>query len=187
MLEAIHQLLEQADAVVHYNGSSFDIPTLNREFLTHGLPPPAPYKQIDLLQVARKQFRFASNKLAHVAKELGFGGKDNQTSFTLWVRCMNGDQKAWKEMEAYNINDVQVLEKVYNRFMPWITSHPNHGLYDNGAEVCGNCGGHHLTRRGFAFTNALKYQRYQCSDCGTWQRSKKPVDLDKKAKYGNIV
>ena len=33
MLKEIHKLLDQADAVVHYNGSRFDIPTLNKEFL----------------------------------------------------------------------------------------------------------------------------------------------------------
>jgi hypothetical protein len=187
VLGTIHNMLDKADVVVHYNGQNFDIPTLNREFLTAGMKPPAPYKQVDLLQVARKQFRFASNKLAHVAKELGFGGKSNQTNFTLWVRCMNGDPVAWKEMEAYNRNDVAVLEQVYNRFLPWITSHPNHGLYSGGLDVCGNCGSSHLQRRGYAFTNALKYQRWQCQDCGNWQRSKKPEDVTKKAKYGNII
>ena len=40
MLEGVYKLLEQSDAVVHYNGSKFDMPTLNKEFLLHKMPPP---------------------------------------------------------------------------------------------------------------------------------------------------
>ncbi len=50
MLKGIHGLLNEADAVVHYNGTKFDIPTLNKEFLLHSYNPPSPYKQIDLDQ-----------------------------------------------------------------------------------------------------------------------------------------
>src|SRR5450759_3734245 len=35
MLKEIHKLLGEADAVVHYNGKNFDIPTLNKEFLLY--------------------------------------------------------------------------------------------------------------------------------------------------------
>ncbi|NIV35232.1 MAG: hypothetical protein GWN58_38990, partial [Anaerolineae bacterium] len=48
MLEGAWELLDEADAVVHYNGKKFDIPTLNREFVKYGFTPPSPYKQIDL-------------------------------------------------------------------------------------------------------------------------------------------
>ena len=40
MIRGIYDLLEEADAVIHYNGTKFDIPTLNHEFLFDGLPPP---------------------------------------------------------------------------------------------------------------------------------------------------
>src|SRR4051812_2425821 len=33
MLLKAHSLLSAADVVVHYNGASFDIPTLNKEFI----------------------------------------------------------------------------------------------------------------------------------------------------------
>jgi hypothetical protein len=63
MLKGIFKLLEEADAVIHYNGTRFDIPTLNKEFLLHGFLPPSTYKQIDLLLTARGRFRFPSHKL----------------------------------------------------------------------------------------------------------------------------
>lgn len=77
MLKQIHALLNEADAVVHYNGAKFDIPTLNKEFILHGLPPPAPYKQIDLLRTARSQFKFPSNKLDYIAQALDLGKRLN--------------------------------------------------------------------------------------------------------------
>jgi DNA polymerase elongation subunit (family B) len=185
MLKGIHKLLEEADAVVHYNGSNFDIPTLNKEFLLNGMTPPSSYKQIDLLQTARKQFRFTSNKLDYVANSLGVGKKFKHAGFELWIQCMNQDPEAWQQMEEYNKQDVNLLEKVYEIFLPWIKGHPNVGLYtQSGAETCPNCGGIHLRRRGFAYTSNTRYQRYRCSDCGTWSRSRL---ADKEAQRTPIV
>ena len=47
MLKEIHDLLSEADAVIHYNGTKFDIPVLNGEFAQQGYEPPTPYHQID--------------------------------------------------------------------------------------------------------------------------------------------
>lgn len=174
MLKRIHKLLEEADAVVHYNGSNFDIPTLNKEFLLAGLTPPSTYRQIDLLLTARSRFRFTSNKLDFVAKSLGVGKKIKHTGFELWVQCMEGDPQAWKEMEEYNKQDVVLLERVYDIFRPWIRNHPNMALYspDSAEHTCPNCGGIHLTRRGYSYTSTLRYQRFRCGNCGTWSRSR---------------
>lgn len=173
MLKDIHKLLDEADAVIHYNGTKFDIPTLNKEFLLHGLPPPSPYKQIDLLRSVRSAFRFPSNKLDYVAQRLGLGAKTHHEGHGLWVRCMNNDPKAWKVMETYNKQDVVLLEKVYHAIRPWIKGHLNFNLFSEGKHVCPNCGGKKLHARGTARTISGTYQRYQCQSCGTWSRSTK--------------
>ena len=167
MIKAAHDLLNEADAVCHYNGKKFDIPTLNKEFLKHGLLPPSPYKQIDLLRVARSQFRFPSNKLDYVAQQLGLGKKVSHEGHELWLKCMAGDDEAWAKMEEYNINDVLLLEKVYDRLLPWITNHPNMS-YIKRDYVCPTCGGDHYQHRGFRTTATGTYKRLQCNDCGTW-------------------
>jgi hypothetical protein len=174
MLKGIHSLLEQADAVIHYNGTSFDIPTLNKEFIKHNLTPPSPYKQIDLLRTARSQFKFTSNKLDHVAQELGVGKKKEHRGFELWIDCMkNNNSDAWAEMEEYNIGDVILLERVYDRLKPWIKNHPNQNLYSNGRHVCPACGGEKLHKRGTSYTISGRYQRYVCLDCHKWSRDVK--------------
>ncbi len=169
MLRGIHRLLDEADVVVHYNGRKFDVPTLNKEFLLNGMSPPSPYKQVDMLQVSRAAFRFQSNKLDYVAQQLGLGQKTVHEGFELWVKCMKGDDAAWKRMEKYNKNDVVLLEAVYDKMLPWIKGHPNRSTH-SGQPVCTNCGGGHLQRRGLASTTTGKYPRFQCVDCGSWMR-----------------
>lgn len=171
MLAEIHSLLDEADAVVHYNGTKFDIPTLNKEFLLWGFDPPAPYKQIDLLRVARNQFKFPSNKLDYVANALGLGKKKEHIGHELWIKCMAHDPIAWQMMEEYNIQDVVLLEKVYGKLKPWIKNHANYSLHSDTGSVCPNCGGDHYQKRGFYYTHNCQYQRYQCKGCGTWFRA----------------
>jgi DNA polymerase elongation subunit (family B)/predicted RNA-binding Zn-ribbon protein involved in translation (DUF1610 family) len=173
MLEKIHALIDEADAVVHYNGNKFDMPTLNKEFLLAGFTPPSPVKNIDLLQVAKKQFRFVSNKLDYVAQQLGLGKKTSHIGHDLWIQCMANNPEAWSMMEEYNKNDVVLLEKVYYKFRPWIKHHLNLSIFNDEEIVCPNCGGNHVQKRGYSLTSVSKFQRYQCSDCGNWFRGNK--------------
>jgi hypothetical protein len=177
MIKKIHTLLHKADVVCHYNGTKFDIPTLQKEFLKYNLPPPAPFKQIDLLRTARNQFRFPSNKLDYVANALGLGKKRKHEGHELWVKCLAGNAAAWETMEDYNKQDVTLLESVYTRFRPWIKNAPNRQHYDRTA-VCPDCGGTHYWRRGYANTATGKYPRYQCLNetCGGWFQSLTPIE-----------
>lgn len=172
MLKTIHKLLDQADAVVHYNGQKFDIPTLNKEFLLYGLQRPSPAKQIDLLQVTRNQFKFTSNKLDYVVQALKLGEKVKHRGHDLWLGCMNNDLDCWKEMEVYNRHDVVILEQLYHRLLPWIKTHASYSAHQ-GKPVCPNCGSGQTHRRGYAITVAGRYPRYQCQACGSWYRGSK--------------
>lgn len=175
MLARVHRLLSEAECVVHFYGSKFDIPTLNKEFLLYGLLPPAPYTQLDLLQVVRKTFKFPSNKLDYVAKALGLEGKLKHRGADLWIGCMAEDPACWREMREYNIRDVRVLEEVYKKLLPWITNHPHMGLHGGRPSACPNCASDKLESRGFAYTKLSSYRRYRCVDCGTWTRDSKRV------------
>jgi DNA polymerase elongation subunit (family B) len=171
VVRSIWELLDQADIVIHYNGRKFDIPTLKKEFLLLKLPPPSPYKQVDLYQTVRKEFRFVSNKLDYILKQLGYSGKI-KTTHELWLKCMNHDPAAWKKMELYNRGDTEKLSKVYKRLLPWIKNHPNYGLFsDPSRPVCSNCGSHKVYSRGLYLSKTLTYKRYACKSCGTWMKS----------------
>ena len=175
MVRYAWHLLDQADVVMHYNGKSFDVPHLNREFIEAGLAPPSPFKQVDLLLAVRKNFRFPSNKLQYVSTKLGLAGKAGHEGHDLWVKCMAGDAAAWKRMEAYNRQDVILLEQLYQKLLPWVPTLPNRHLYgDTGCPACGAEGS--LVRNGYAYTGVSRYQQYRCSDCGTYFRPTKRID-----------
>lgn len=174
-LTDIHALLDEADAVVHYNGTRFDIPTLNREFILQGMDPPSHYHQIDLLKTVRKQFRFQSNKLDFVAQQLGLGCKTQHKGMALWHGVMAGVEKDWRLMERYNRQDVALTQKLYKRLLPWIHNHPNVGMWvkDPTAPVCPTCGTQNMQRKGRQFnTKAASYTRYKCNKCGTPSRAR---------------
>ena len=172
MVEHIHSLFSDADVVMGFNSKSFDTKHLNREFLLQGMPPPPPYKQLDLLQVMRKNFKMQSNKLDFVSQALELGAKTAHQGHGLWSMCEAGDADAWALIEKYNKNDVILTEALYKRVLPWIgTQHPNQSNYANhGKHACPSCGSFHLQSRGFARTIAQQYRRYQCLDCGTWSK-----------------
>jgi hypothetical protein len=188
MLLDIWQLLDMADAVVHYNGQSFDIPHINREFLEAGFLPPAPYKQIDLLKTAKSVFKFPSNKLDYIVTTLKIGEKVKHEGHELWTGCLLGDEESWDKMEEYNKADVMLTEKLYERFRPWIKGMPNAALYQDETDTlaCPLCGRTDtLHPRGFAYTAVSKFQRYRC-ECGKWCRGNVNL-VDRSTKGVNIV
>lgn len=165
MLTTLRDRLNEADAVVSWNGQGFDTKQANRGFIMAGLTPPSPYKEIDLMRVAKKNFKFASNKLDHVSQELGIGAKADTGGFQLWKDVMAGDEKAWRKMHRYQKQDVNLLVDIFEVFKPWIKfPHP----VREGFGLCRNCGGSNLQRRGYSSTLQGKYPRFQCTDCGTW-------------------
>lgn len=176
MLDGVHALLDKADGVIHYNGQNFDIPWIQGEFVREGMGPPSPFQHIDLLRTVRSQFRFPSNKLDYVAGELLGEHKASHEGFELWVKCMAGDEAAWRTMIRYCNKDVALTERLYDRLLPWIPGHPHVGLID-GLELtnCPQCGSGNVGRNGWSYTKLGQYQRWQCRDCGKWSRSGRRV------------
>lgn len=169
-------LLDEADVVVHYYGSKFDIPHLNREWALRGFPPPRPFKQVDLKNAVAKRFKFPSNKLQHVSEAFGLIGKVDHEGQELWIKCMAGVPEAWKKMEEYNKQDVVLLEELYEILLPWLPDHPHRWLYD-GEGGCPRCGadGQHLEDVGYAYTKLSKFDQYQCSNCNSFFRGSKRI------------
>jgi hypothetical protein len=167
MLTELRDTLSEADMVISWNGQSFDTRHANWAFIKAGLTPPSPYKEIDLMRVAKRRFKAASNKLDHVAQELGVGKKVDTGGFELWRGVLSGDEAAWRKMRRYQRGDVNLLVDLFEVMKPWVKfSHP----VNEGEDVCRACGSAHLQRRGYAPTLQGKYPRFQCQSCGHWQQ-----------------
>lgn len=189
MLEKMFKLLDEADIVVAHNGDKFDLPHIQGRGLVLGLKPPAPYKTVDTVKVARDQFNFPSNSLEYLCKVLNLKNKKDGhkkfPGFELWLGVLANNPEAWDEMREYNIMDILALEELYLMMRPWMNKHPNVGVYAEEAEkhLCPKCGSEHIHWRGYAYTNVGKYHRFQCNDCGGWGKTRhilQPVDVRKK-------
>lgn len=159
-------VFDNADIIVGHNGDDFDIKKSNTRFILHKLAPPSPYKTIDTVKIARKIFRFDSNKLDDLGHYLGIGRKLPTTGFHLWRGCMLGDKKAWAQMKQYNAHDVELLEQIYYLMQAWAPGHPN--VNQGQMEACPRCSSKDIQKRGFSYTALRQKQRYVCKTCNGW-------------------
>lgn len=180
IMQSLHDLIDEADIVVSMNGNNFDIPRINSRFIINDLPPTKPFFSVDIYQVVKKQFGFSCNSLNGLARYFGFESKLD-TNFDLWKRCVEGDPVALHYMVTYNKRDVDLLEEVYLKLLPWIKRHPNIGnIIGTDKIVCPNCGCEFVTTVDgkFYFTGVGKYQLHQCSRCGAIFRDR--INLNKR-------
>lgn len=166
VVKSLWKLLDEADIVIAHNGDQFDIKKSNARFIYHDLPLPNSFRQIDTLKIAKKYFNITSNKLDYLCRYLGLPTKIDTGGFELWLKCINGDELALKEMDGYCQNDVKILEELYLRLRPYDKQHPDVGLYFNhDGHVCPSCGSDKLKYGSYYTTKSNKYKTMRCT-CG---------------------
>lgn len=171
VVNEFRKVLASADAQIYHHGDKFDLPMLNARLAFHGLDPLPKIPSIDTKKVAKKYFRFNSNRLDYLARFLGYKGKMENPS-GLWLDAFAGDEKALKHMEKYCRQDIDINEYVYDALAPFIQGSKTNQV--KGEVQCPRvgCGSFNLRRGGVNKTKAeigtREYQRYQCNDCGTW-------------------
>lgn len=174
LVNELWNLLDEANIVVAHNGKRFDDKMSNYFFIKHDMDPPSPYKEFDTLQTAKKYFKFDCNKLDYLGKMLTGQGKTEVTYGDVWEDLLEGNKKEKKKasdlMKDYNIRDVEVLEKIYLKMLPWATNHPNMALYAGQEHICPRCGNDSefevkSYRRTGMQVNAIQYR---CKKCGAY-------------------
>jgi hypothetical protein len=88
-----------------------------------------------------------------------------------WFRSMSGDVTAIHEMAKYCKQDVEALEVLYMALRPFDQAHVR--IYDD-RSTCGACGGD-IQYRGVTYVGQCRYRRYQCKECGRWDRERKAI------------
>jgi hypothetical protein len=184
MVARSHEIYDQADYIVTYNGARFDNSWLRAVWAEAGLNPPSPWRDVDLYRTVRK-FNWPSRKLAFVCQQLGLDLKTDPGGFATWDHILRGTPeqqvKARNRMVKYCKNDVLITTQLYDRLLPWIDG-LNVPLFDSGGNdtgtsqgvaSCTRCGGSKIHSRGWAYATATRYKRFQCKDCGGWMRAAK--------------
>ncbi len=167
ILPGIHKLLCEADIVVGHNSDKFDIKKLNARFLKYDMVPVSPYRSIDTLKICKKYFKLTYNTLKFVAIHLGLSERKSEhgkfPGMKLWNECMKWNKSAFMEMERYNKQDVVVLEKIFNKLVPYESSLKFSAFLQR--DAC-SCGGDLFAKDGINYTATGAFQRYRCKKCG---------------------
>ena len=169
-IKSLRELLHSADITIAHNGGNFDDKMSNRFFVTEGIAPPRPRKTIDTLREARRNFKFESNKLSDLGNFLGVGEKESIGYLNLEDDFMSGkpSRKTVKLMKDYNNQDVLLLEKIYLKMRPFMSSHPNLGDLNQIDGVCPKCLSSDLKLEGTHARRNGRVQSFSCNNCGGW-------------------
>lgn len=170
------ELIQKADVIVTFNGKKFDCKLLNTRALFWGLPPIIYPKHIDIMQDAKRLFKFPSNSMQNISMYLGQEGKIATGGTMLWERCYKWEDyeecdKALEEMLRYGKQDIIPTRELHRRFMGWSKNTPNLGMMTksiNGEKEglnCVHCGSKDVTmleKKGY--TAMSSFSLYRCGN-----------------------
>ena len=184
ILLGIWNLLNEADFVITQNGKKFDQKKLNARFVIHGMKPPSAYRHIDVLQIAKAQFGFTSNRLAYMTDTLCKKYKKSThgkfAGFELWKECLAGNEEAFKEMEEYNTLDILSLEELFMILAPWDSKLPVFEVYQDDVVTDDD-----WVMDGYVYSNLGKYERYR--NVKTGQQRRGQINLLSKEKRKSLM
>ena len=167
VIKTLHKVLSEADVIIGHNSDHFDKRWIDTRILVHGLAPLPPIQSVDTYKIAKSRFYLNSNKLDYIGKLLKVGQKIPTTP-GLWMRVLNGEASAVREMVVYNKKDVALLRKIYEKLKPYAQI-ANLELFGK-REGCPRCGSKRVQSRGVHRAITKTYQRFQCQACSGWFR-----------------
>jgi len=178
LLPGLINLINEADEVVAHYGSKFDCKFVQTRAIINDIPiADIRWSKIfDTCITARKQLKFQSNRLANIAEALGLDVRKSHLDKKIWRRANAYDIDAIIEMIDYCKQDVIVLYQIAQKIRPTTKHLTSMKVLTNSENmICYCCGSENLISKDFYLTKINKYTRYQCNNCGAWQRSSKPV------------
>ena len=165
LVQELSAIIEKADYVVWHNGDRFDHPVLKTRTILNSLTPLRKVKSIDTFNLAR-EFRFNSNKLDGLCKQLEKKRKITNEGITLWRKCKKGDALALATMLEYNFGDIPTLEEVYLSLRSYSSRHPNLAVHLGDELRCGVCLSSEVSLTGNTIRSNLSvFPEYKCNCC----------------------
>ena len=171
MLKKFASVMDSADEVIGHNSDRFDIKWVRTRCIFHGIQINHSIKSIDTLKESRGKFKFNSNKLDYIGKYLGVGQKIDTGGFDLWKSIvLDNDKKSLKKMVDYCKQDVNLLEKVYQKLNPYIPHKTNAAvMFDRDSTDCPECLSDRTTVNKYRISAAgMRQVTLQCQSCGKY-------------------
>lgn len=167
MLRKAWDAYDRAQIVVGHNLAGFDTKKLAAEWSELGWGKPSPWKTVDTLKVARREFGYESNTLAALCTRLGITSKTDRYEVEVARQALAGHKPSQRRIKAYNIGDIPATRGLYDHIRPWDASHPHSviGTIDD-RPTCNSCWQDNLEPNGYKLANLILYRLYRCKDCG---------------------
>lgn len=166
MYEAAFNLYDAADICITYNGVGFDNRHLTSGWTERGMGRPSPWKDIDLLKVARSSQGWESKTLDSVCKRLNIDAKNDKYEVAVARAAMAGDVTAQRKLRKYNENDAAIMAAVYERLLPYVKGHPHVApTLGTTQPTCPRCGSTDVTRGRNYSPGVYNYAAYKCNAC----------------------
>ncbi len=119
LLVKFAKIIDSADEVIGQNSDRFDIKWLRARCIYHDIPVSVKFNSLDTMKMAKAGFYFNSVKLDYMGQFLGVGQKI-KTEPDLWKDIvLHNDTKAMTKMIDYCKQDVNLLEKVYQKLQKY--------------------------------------------------------------------
>lgn len=168
MHRRIWDLYDKAQIVIGHNIDGFDTKKLKTAWAQMGLTPPSPFKSVDTLKVARREFGAESNTLDALCKRFGIVAKTDRYDHEVARAACAGNRAAQRQLKGYNIGDIPATKGLYDFERPWHASHPHSTeAIGDGRLTCNSCWRDDLlTPNGYKLANQILYRLYRCTSCG---------------------
>ena len=170
IIEEFVKVMAEADELVGHNVDRFDTKFVMGRALKHGISVLPKYQSTDTLKLARKHFMLNSNKLDYIAQYLGLGHKVRHRGMSMWDDIIQRNcPKAMDEMVEYNIQDVILTEKVFNKLTEYSLPKVNHASKQTGDKhTCPQCGSTDATlQKTYVASSGTKTRLMSCNSCST--------------------
>ena len=128
-LAALDEFLAPCEAIVSFNGKSFDVPLINNRYIINGWPPPlVNYPQLDLLHLARRLWktRLPSRTLGDLEVKI-LGTKRAEGDVPGWMvsdlyydYLLTGDARPLRGVFYHNEVDVVSLAALLSHMIPLV-------------------------------------------------------------------
>jgi hypothetical protein len=167
LLRKTWQAYDRAQVVVGHNLGPFDTKKLKTEWAEAGYAPPSPFKVVDTLKVARREFGAESNTLDALCKRFGIVAKTDRYKIEVARGAVSGNRAYQAQIKGYNVGDIAASRGIYDFVRPWDASHPHSAqAIGDGRLACNSCWGEDLEPNGFKLANLILYRVYRCQGCG---------------------
>lgn len=166
MIADFTKIIESADLAIGHNADQFDMKHINTARLLASQPPIAWPTTEDTLKQFRRTFAFPSYKLDYLARTLTGAGKDKMC-FQDWIDIVEGKSAtALRKMLKYCKRDVNALEAVFKRAMPFLPPKIHVAKTLGAYPGCPRCGDIRTIGAGYVMRITGRYRRLQCLACG---------------------